>query len=244
MDNLTERDKQAEALSQEILTLAKNTIIVNLRFMDRAVGNFRCVPNMNYGFAGGSGYVIYSPWTLIMTYRQEQNLVARNLLHSILHSVFRHNYVGPGIDRMMWDLAVDIAVEDSINSLDRDFLKAKRQDMQSEITSLLRADLEYLTAERIYSYLCGGTVSMTKCFQWSDIFAGDQHDLWYGTGQHEQIVTGEIDLRELWEDISRRMQTELELFHDNSGSLTQNLKAINRGRYNYTEFLRRFGVHS
>ena len=244
MDNLTERDKQAEALSQEILTLAKNTIIVNLRFMDRAVGNFRCVPNMNYGFAGGSGYVIYSPWTLIMTYRQEQNLVARNLLHSILHSVFRHNYVGPGIDQMMWDLAVDIAVEDSINSLDRDFLKAKRQDMQSEITSLLRADLEYLTAERIYSYLCGGNVSMTKCFQWSDIFAGDQHDLWYGTGQHEQIVTGEIDLRELWEDISRRMQTELELFHDNSGSLTQNLKAINRVRYNYTEFLRRFGVHS
>ena len=84
MDNLTERDRKAEELSREILALARNTIIVNLRFMDRAVGNFRCIPNMNYGFAGGSGFVIYSPWTLLMTYKQDQNLVARNLLHSVL----------------------------------------------------------------------------------------------------------------------------------------------------------------
>ena len=44
MDNLTERDKQAQELSAEIITLARNSILVNLRFMDRAVGNFRCLP--------------------------------------------------------------------------------------------------------------------------------------------------------------------------------------------------------
>ena len=123
MDNLTERDRQAQELSGEIITLARNSILVNLRFMDRAVGNFRCVPNMNYGFASGGGFVMYSPWTLILTYRQEQNLIPRNLLHSILHSVFRHSIVGPGIERSKWDLACDIAVEDSINGLERDFLK-------------------------------------------------------------------------------------------------------------------------
>lgn len=244
MDNLTERDKQAEELSREILVLARNTIIVNLRFMDRAVGNFRCIPNMNYGFAGGSGYVIYSPWTLIMSYKQDQNLVARNLLHSVLHSVFRHNYIGRGIDRMMWDLATDIAVEDSINGLGRGFLETKRQTDQAEVTAMLRERLTHLTAERIYSYLCSGSVSMTKCYEWSEIFAGDQHDLWYGGGPSDQVITSEIDLRELWEDISRRMQTELELFSGDTGALTQNLKSVNRVRYNYTEFLKRFGIHS
>ena len=244
MDNLTERDRKAEELSREILALARNTIIVNLRFMDRAVGNFRCIPNMNYGFAGGSGFVIYSPWTLLMTYKQDQNLVARNLLHSVLHSVFRHNYVGPGIDRLMWDLATDIAVEDSINGLGRSFLKVKRQDEQSAAAEQLREKLTYLTAERIYSYLISGNVRMTQCYEWSEIFSGDQHDLWYGTGQAEPVITSELDLRELWEDISRRMQTELELFRSDTGALTQNLKAINRVRYNYTEFLKRFGIHS
>ncbi|MBQ3291014.1 MAG: hypothetical protein IJH43_01400 [Mogibacterium sp.] len=244
MENLTERDKQAVELSKEIITLARNSIIVNLRFMDRAVGNFRCVPNMNYGFAGGSGYVIYSPWTLINTYRLEQNLIARDLLHSILHSVFRHNITGDGIDRLKWDLAADIAVEDSINSLGRDFLRVRRQARQEEITERLRDDLTYLTAERVYHYLNSGKVSATKCYEWSELFAGDQHDLWYGLGPSDHVVTSDIDLKELWEDISRRMQTELELFSDNKGALTQNLRSVNRVRYNYTEFLRRFGIHS
>ena len=244
MDNLTERDRQAQELSGEIITLARNSILVNLRFMDRAVGNFRCVPNMNYGFASAGGFVMYSPWTLILTYRQEQNLIPRNLLHGILHSVFRHSIVGPGIERSKWDLACDIAVEDSINGLERDFLKVKRQDGQSAVTSMLREKLTALTAEKIYHYLNSGEVSMTRCFEWSELFAVDQHDLWYGGGSPDQTVTSEIDLRELWDDISRRMQTELELFRNDSSALTQNLRDINRVRYNYTEFLKRFGIHS
>ena len=177
MDNLSERDRQAQELSGEIITLARNSILVNLRFMDRAVGNFRCVPNMNYGFASGGGFVMYSPWTLILTYRQEQNLIPRNLLHGILHSVFRHSIVGPGIERSKWDLACDIAVEDSINGLERDFLKVKRQDGQSAVTSMLREKLTALTAERIYHYLNSGEVSMTKCFEWSELFAISLNEL-------------------------------------------------------------------
>ena len=187
---------------------------------------------------------MYSPWTLILTYRQEQNLIPRNLLHGILHSVFRHSIVGPGIERSKWDLACDIAVEDSINGLERDFLKVKRQDGQSAVTSMLREKLTALTAEKIYHYLNSGEVSMTRCFEWSELFAVDQHDLWYGGGSPDQTVTSEIDLRELWDDISRRMQTELELFRNDSSALTQNLRDINRVRYNYTEFLKRFGIHS
>lgn len=244
MDTLSERDRQARELAEEIIALARNSILVNLRFMDRAVGNFRCVPNMNYGFAGSSGLVIYSPWTVLLTYKEDQDLVTRNLLHSILHSVFRHSLTGPGTDRLRWDLATDIAVEDSINGLEKHFLRVRRQDKQAAIIDQLKEKLDYLTAERIYSYLSSGEVTITSIYEWSEIFAGDQHDLWYGTGASDQIITTEIDLKELWEDISRRMQTELELFQGDKGALTQNLKDINRVRYNYTEFLKRFGIHS
>ena len=244
MDNLTERDKKAQELSAEIIANARNSILLNLRFMDRAIGNFRCVPNMNYGLAGSSGFVMYSPWTMIASYMQEQSVVTRDLLHCVLYSVFRHSIVGPGIDRIKWDLATDIAVEDSINGLDRDFLYAKRHDKQVDITSRLRESIGYLTAERIYSYLNSGEVSMTDCFKWSELFQADQHDLWYGGGRPDATVTSEIDLNELWDDIAKRMQTELELFSNDQGALTQNLRDINRVRYNYTEFLKRFGVRS
>ena len=244
MDNLSERDKQAEELSREIIGLARNSILVNLRFMDRAVGNVRIVPDMNYGFAGSGSHIFYSPWTLILTYKEDQNLVARNLLHCILHNVFRHNITFEGIDRLKWDLAADIAVESSISDLGQAFLHAERETRQAEVIRLLSEKLPYLTAERIYAYLCSGEVSYTKCHEWSESFAGDQHDLWYGGGSSELLPAGDIDLEELWKDIAKRMQTELELLRSDSGALTQNLREINRVRYNYTEFLRRFGIRS
>ena len=244
MDELSERDRQAEELSREMIALARNSILVNLRFMDRAVGNVRIIPDMNFGFAGIGSCIYYSPWTLILAYKEDQNLVARNLLHCMLHKVLRHGITFEGIDRLKWDLAADIAVENSITELGQEFLRTKRELEQAEVISLLHEKLEHLTAERIYSYLNSGEVTYTQCFDWSGIFAGDQHDLWYGGGSSEQPLTSDIDLDELWKDIAKRMQTELELLRNDSGALTQNLREINRVRYSYTEFLRRFGIRS
>ena len=86
-------------------------------------------------------------------------------------------------------------------------------------------------------------MSFTQRHEWSECFAADQHDLWYGGGSSGPL-TADIDLEELWKDIAKRMQTELELLRSDSGALTQSLREINRTRYDYTEFLRRFGIRS
>ncbi len=241
--SLTDRDRQAKELSQEIITLARNTLLVNLRFIDRAAGNLRIMPDMNFGFAGSSAMILYSPWTVIRTYMEEENAVTRNLLHCILHNVFRHSFVGEGIDKAKWNLACDIAVENAINGLDRDFLRAGRAAEQKEVIEYLTDKVGYLTAERIYSFICRDTFSIIHSLEWAEYFAGDEHDLWYGDSGADYLIPADIDLEELWKDISRRMQTELEVFSKEEGALTQNLREINRVRYNYTEFLRKFGIH-
>ena len=241
MKELSERDRQAKELSLEIMELTRNTIIVNLRFMDRAVGNITAVPDMNFGFAGNGRYILYSPWTLIITYRQEQSRVTRDLLHCIFHNIFRHSMIGEGLDRVRWDLACDIVAESSIFDLHRDFLYAERESEQKDIIEHLRGELGYLTAERIYHYLSAGSVSMVTIHKWAEHFAGDQHDLWYGGNGSDYLIPDDIDLEELWKDISRKMLTELEALGAEDGALTQNLREINRVRYNYKEFLRRFG---
>ena len=54
------------------------------------------------------------------------------------------------------------------------------------------------------------------------------------------------ETEEIWSEISRRMQTEMETFAkargDSAGSLMQNLRAVNREKYDYGEFLRKFAV--
>jgi predicted metal-dependent peptidase len=53
-------------------------------------------------------------------------------------------------------------------------------------------------------------------------------------------------LRQEWEDISRRMQTDLETASkvqgSQAGDLTQQLQQLNRERYDYSAFLRKFAV--
>lgn len=244
MDNLTNRDIQAQALAEEIITLARNTLLMHLRFMDRALGNIRTIPDMNFTFCGNAMCIRYSPWTLLHTYQEDQNLVTRNLLHCVLHNVFRHSLVGKGIDRFMWNLATDIAVEHSINELNQECLRTKRESKQQEIINYLKSELTLLTAERIYSFLTSGKVSYVEMSKWCECFEGDSHELWYENGKGNAFVTSNVDLNALWKDISKRMQTELELFKNDEGALTQNLKEINRVRYNYTEFLKRFGMNS
>ena len=244
MNNLSERDRQAEELSRQIITLACNSILVHLRFMDRAVGNFSITADMNFRFAGAAGHLYYSPWSLISMYRDDQDLVSRNLMHCILHSIFRHSIVGDSIDQLRWDLACDIAVENSINELEQDFLRTKREAEQAEVIDHIKKQLPCLTAERIYSYLISDEVTYVQCYKWSELFKGDDHDLWYGVENAEYTIPVDADLGQLWKDIAKRMQTELELFRNDEGALTQNLREINRVRYNYTEFLKRFSIRA
>lgn len=54
------------------------------------------------------------------------------------------------------------------------------------------------------------------------------------------------EMAEVWQDISQRMQMELEAFDRkqgmNSGAMAQNLTAVNREKYDYTAFLKKFAV--
>lgn len=53
-------------------------------------------------------------------------------------------------------------------------------------------------------------------------------------------------LADMWKDVSERMQLDLESFSkqhgDSAGNLMQSLRAMNREKYDYTEFLKKFAV--
>ncbi len=76
--------------------------------------------------------------------------------------------------------------------------------------------------------------------------AGEQPD---GAGS-QQGKSGDIAalnaVHEAWQSVAERIQTDLETFHkqrgDAAGSLMQNLRAVNREKYDYTAFLRKFAV--
>ncbi len=262
--------ERKDKLAQDILRLSRNTLLVNLRFLDMALSSLEHIPAGD-SLAVDGEHIFYEPMWVLKRYSNERNAVTRDYLHMVFHCVFHHAFVNTLVDTEMWDTACDIAAENAINELHLPCVKCERETQQEPFISKLSQNVKLLTAEKIYHYLRENDVTGEELFKLRQSFCVDDHTLWYHTnedgqgrpdgnersekGNQEQLSGGEdgraqslprAELEQIWKDIAQRMQTDLETFSkhqgDAAGSLTQNLQAVTREKYDYSDFLRRFAV--
>ena len=253
---------KTEKVAAEIIQMSKNKLLVNMRFMDMALNQFRMSPRPDltpFSACDGDVYV-YDPVHILKAYMLDENLPIRNFLHSVLHCVFKHFYVNTLVDQTMWDLACDIAVESAINDLELSFLNITKAKEQVQFFDLFKNKVKTVSAEKIYRYFLDEKLSEHLVEKLSLLFKGDDHVLWYLTetqkkkmnlyasqGEAVKPLSNMLLLLQGWADIALRMQTELEVFilqGKGAGLLTQNLREVNRERYDYSEFLKKFAVRA
>lgn len=253
---------KTEKVAAEIIQMSKNKLLVNMRFMDMALNQFRMSPRPDltpFSACDGDVYV-YDPVHILKAYMLDENLPIRNFLHSVLHCVFKHFYVNTLVDQTMWDLACDIAVESAINDLELSFLNITKAKEQVQFFDLFKNKVKTVSAEKIYRYFLDEKLSDHLVEKLSLLFKGDDHVLWYLTetqkkkmnlyashGEAVKPLSNMLLLLQGWADIALRMQTELEVFMlrgKGAGLLTQNLREVNRERYDYSEFLKKFAVRA
>ncbi|MCH5188077.1 MAG: metallopeptidase [Oscillospiraceae bacterium] len=242
--------------------------------MDMALSRLTLVPAPGMPLATGGKQLLYDPVHVIKRYAEEKESVTRDYLHTVLHCVFRHMYIHTLVDRELWDLAADIAVETIIGELGVSAAEAKREARQSAVLSELREKLKPLTAEKIYRHYQESGISKKELARLRKLFAADDHRLWYLLPE-EQSEEGQAaggsdkdgsdkngsdkdgsnsdnawsrraEAERIWKEVSERMQMELEAFSplggSSTGGLEQGLKALNREKYDYTAFLKKFAV--
>lgn len=239
-----QREEMAKELAENIMTLARNTLMVHLRFMDRAISHLTLTCDGEIPFATDGRALYYEPWTVLQRYQAEPNAVNRDMMHALLHCVFRHWFVGQDIDRARWDAACDAAVECAISDLHSPVLQSQREVNQLMTLEMLRREVGTMTAERIYRWLDEQDYDEDDLYRLRRELKADEHGLWYGGLDPEAERQQDVDdLEQMWQDVSRRMQTELETMRQEAaGILVQNLRSLNRAKHDYTAFLRRFGV--
>jgi predicted metal-dependent peptidase len=120
----------------------------------------------------------------------------------------------------------------------------------------LKKDLKLLTAEKIYVYLKQTKSNPRDLAELRAAFYADNHELWYMTSDEIEARFGisfsengcesRLALAEMWDEIAERMQVDMETFGKKRGflpgAMTQNLAAVNREKYDYTAFLKKFAV--
>ena len=286
---------KADELAQSVLKLSRNTLLVNLRFLDMALSRFKYIGDHTATLAVDGEHIFYNPRHVLSVYKTDKEQSVRDYLHMVLHCVFRHNFVDTLVNTDCWDLACDIAVENVISELDLPSVNAKRKTTQTLIMAQLKENVKQLTAEKIYRYYLDLDLSPLNIAEIRKHFTADDHAVWYlvpeeleeadpnkadentkvrkisgqlkpsgasaqgnmsgdpgkkegkGNAQDRSINhTPRSELQQSWKDISERMQVDIETFKqqrgDTPGDFMQNLREVNREKYDYADFLRRFAV--
>lgn len=259
-----ERSEKLEQLSREVLNLSRNTLLVNLRFLDAALSrlDYFPVPREDVTLMTQGTHILYNPEHVLRCYKSAREVPVRDYLHMVLHCVFRHMYMDPTLNRPYWDLACDIAVENIINELGLKAAQAQREKQQAVYIDAIRSELKSVTAERIYAYFRDSNPDPARIAQIRGAFYADDHEIWYMTDDAIQekyglSAPGEGDgdgdgerggpsAEEQWKDVAHRMQVDMDTFGKRRGlqpgSLSRNLAEVTREKYDYTSFLKKFSV--
>ena len=205
--------------------------------------------------------VVYAPELLFSKYRKDSQYLKHAYLHLVLHCIFRHMLVTPLIDRLLWDVSCDIAVADIMEQLMPDSMTKA----QTECLDKIRGKIDPPTAEKLYVYLSEKKPGAAELEKYIRLFAEDDHELWYivsavleaGDGSNSGggdpadseafgNVQARTELAERWEDIARHIQTDMETFSSqigrHPGNFLAKLGELNREKYDYSAFLRRFAT--
>lgn len=235
----TEHIEHTASLAARVMQLARDNIVVNMRFLDVALSRLK--PEVRFGLEGAASdgeKMYYDPVWLLIQYKEAPNYPVRLYLHMLLHCVFYHSFSYGEREEELWNLAVDAAVENVILEMNLHMAVLETDAEARNKLHYLKEDAGILTAERIYRYLKNNPITPGEKEQWHRLFHKDEHIYW--KGQEELVVT-----EEQWKKISERIKADLKSFSkdkNNSESLEKNLAEATRDRYDYADLLRRFTV--
>ena len=229
----------------EVLAVVRSGLYLDFRFLDMALSALSPAPDERCRVLATDGQsLFYQPSHLLRLYRDNPKYLNRLYLHTIFHCVFRHLWLKGRREPQLWSLACDIAVENVIDSLNRTSVKRPLTYVRQNAYRQITAEETVVAAAPVYRWLTRQTPGVLR--QLEREFVTDDHRLWPkdAPDQPQQMPTPLP--QKTWQKIGERMQTELDLRDKEAGdgadALKQQVKAANRSRRSYRDFLRRFCV--
>ncbi len=233
------RQEKIESLAAQIMRYARDSILVNMRFLDVALAALTPVVKRNSEqIASDGSHLFYDPVYLLQKYKKEPAFAVRCYLHVLFHLIFYHSFRYDKVERDYWDVAADIAVENTILELQLPGSALLQDEAKKRKLKVLKEDVSALTAERLYRYLKNTAVSEKELGELAVLFYQDAHIFWKQPKQFEITM-------EQWKKLSERVQADLKSFSKgktNSESLKENLTEATKDRYHYADLLKKFAV--
>lgn len=230
-----------QEMADEILSLIRSELYLELRFMDVALSALSWQPAEGIDTFGTDGeFLYYSMERLLQVYPVNSAFLNRLYLHSILHCIFSHLWLCGSRQRPLWDLACDVMVEYTIDHLNKASTKRVLSLLRKDLYSRLEEQQMGISAAVIYQYLLEISPEEFQALQRE--FYTDTHKYWPESKQ--QNMAPEV-IQKRWEQIGRQTQMRMEQRGADQAEgqelLEQEMRA-GRSRRGYRDFLRKLTV--
>lgn len=170
---------EAETLAADILNLSRNTLTVHLPFLLPALCALDFKPDPDTALATDGSFIYYQFYHILRSYKLQKESVMRDYLHTVLHCIYHHPFVGKRVEPDLWNLACDIAVEAIITELHLPDTVCSRVSGQADILRMLEGKISFLSAEAVYHYLKTVKWDLETICTMRDPFLADDHQFWY-----------------------------------------------------------------
>ena len=238
------REAVVSKLASKIWSLSRDRLLINLRFLDVALSSLRFQSRQQSGQvccdvnAPQGAVIYYDPTEVVRLYKKNPANVTRMYLHILLHCIFNHSYKYDRVEQELWDVSVDMAVENAALNLNLPGLETTGDRQRRETLAQWKTRVGTLTADRIYRSLKSDRLGVSELLELGLLFQRDVHERW-GPSETLEVTAAQ------WKKISERIKAELKSFSEDKSddkSILQNLEEATQDHYDYGSFLRKFSV--
>lgn len=231
-----------ESVSLEILDLIRRELYLELRYIKSALSAVILEPDPQIKtFATDGEHLYFSTEQIMRVFQKNPRFLDRAYLHSILHCMFYHLWSRNKREAFCWHTACDIAVEMTIDHIDKKLFKRALSFLRKEIYEEIEAAEEGISAAVIYRIL--QNKSKEEVQRLAQEFYTDDHRFW-PTDQEAKTPQMEA-MRKKWQKLTRQMEMEKKEQGKDTDEgkrlLLEQIKA-RKSQRDYREFLKRFTV--
>lgn len=168
-----------ERVAIKVVELARARILVENPFLAGAIGRLRLVSGkLSMPLATNGRDLGVDPARMCDAFLRTKEPPTHDFLHAVLHCVFLHPYMGDSVERELWNVACDIAVEAVLSEICGVREGARGEEIEAALATV-RAEIGmHVGAEKVYRRLRLGEWTK-EVGNWKSLFAADDHAYWY-----------------------------------------------------------------
>ena len=248
MAHIMTQEEWESQMAEKILAYVRNELYLELRFLDIAFSALTPVADKSiHTFATDGNMFYFSTEQILRVFKQNAAFLDRAYLHSVLHCIFSHLWIGGKRDRWLWNIACDIAVEYTIDGMGKNCTKRILSWTREQFYRQLKEQKEGVSAAVIYRILLELSESSETKEQVRVLeqeFYTDDHRYWPKQEDSRAKQEAARASQKKWNKIARQtsqMQQRGDDPKEGEELLAAQL-AAQRGRRSYRDFLQKFSV--